>query len=333
MPDRIQQPQRHLKRSSTQFREVACFLSAAALACALSATARSAAQSSASPRDQLQEYVTQLQANPSDDALRTKLIQLALTLDPKPTVPDAAAVAAAKGKAIFADATSPDDLKAAAAAFAQASSLAPWVPDYYYNEGLALDTAKQYDDAIHALNFYLLAAPHASDATDVRGKIEAIQYDKESAAKQAELQAEQGAQAAEEQQRQFASRLIGTWKLSEGGDAYNIYALSINDGNTFHLNWTGYNPGSVGGHSPFTSSEYVGKIAGGQIAGSWSDSGALPAGFCGNREYSFQETGTFTASVSDDGQSLVINKSGTFVTFAPCRLTHKSDQAEVFKKD
>lgn len=148
------------------------------------ATSLCPAQSDQSPREQLQQYVTQLQANPSDDALRTKIIQLALTLDPKPAVPDQAAIDAAKGKTIFASATTPDDMKAAAAAFAQASNEAPWVPDYYYNEGSALEKAKQYDNAIHALKFYLVAAPNASDANEVRGRIEAIKYQKEKATQQ-----------------------------------------------------------------------------------------------------------------------------------------------------
>ncbi|HEV2135783.1 MAG TPA: hypothetical protein VGR47_16215 [Terracidiphilus sp.] len=133
---------------------------------------------SPTPRDQLQQYVTQLQADPSNDALRTKIIKLALTLDPKPAVPEEAQAADGKAKTIFAHATTPDDVKAAAAAFAQASQVAPWVSDYYFNEAAAAEKAAQYDEAIHALNFYLVAAPDAPDAGAVRGRIEGIKYTK-----------------------------------------------------------------------------------------------------------------------------------------------------------
>ncbi|HEV2135785.1 MAG TPA: hypothetical protein VGR47_16225 [Terracidiphilus sp.] len=163
-------------------------------------------------REQLQQYVAQLQANPTDDALRTKIIQLALTLDPKPAATQDAAVDAAKGKTIFASAGSTDDMKAAAAAFAQASLLAPWMPDYYYNEGLAFEKAKQFDDAIHALNFYLLAAPNAADAADVRGKIEGIKYEKESSARQE--QAEEAINA-RQKEAELRDAINGTWSLEE----------------------------------------------------------------------------------------------------------------------
>lgn len=173
-------------------------------------------QATTSPRERLQQYVTQLQASPSDDALRTKIIQLALSLDPRPAVPQDAAIDAAKGKTIFASATTPDDMKAAAAAFAQASNEAPWVPDYYYNEGLALEKAKQYDGAISALNFYLLAAPNAADAADVRGKIEGIRYDEQ------KLAADQQADM-----EHRAERFVGRWGDNTGRFVLEIRLNSI----------------------------------------------------------------------------------------------------------
>jgi ankyrin repeat protein len=176
-------------------------------------------------------YCSDAQRNPDDSDLRQQIIKLALTLDPKPTVPDAAAVAAAKGKTIFTNASSPDDLKAAAAAYADASVLAPWVADYYYNEGLALETAKQYDDAIHVLNFYLIAAPSASDANDVRGRIEGIKYEKEKAANQTAPQATsvspppQSGNApvsAENNVESNPENLSGNWDCQSGCDSATV---------------------------------------------------------------------------------------------------------------
>jgi hypothetical protein len=135
-----------------------------------------------SPREQLNQYVADLRKNPADDALREKIIKLALMLNPKPAVPEEATVAAAKGKTIFthaSDTGSHEDLKVAADAFAKASLLAPWVPDYYFNEAAALEKAGQFDNAVRALNFYLMAAPNAPDAGEVRGRIEGINYQKQ----------------------------------------------------------------------------------------------------------------------------------------------------------
>lgn len=146
--------------------------------CVTSAAAQ-AGQPQQGPRGQLAQYVAELRKSPSD-ALREKTIKLALTLDPKPAIPEDAVVAAAKGKTIFehaAETGSKDDLKAAAGAFANASALAPWVPDYYFNQGSALEKGGQLDDAVRAFNFYLMAAPNAPDASDVRGRIQGILYD------------------------------------------------------------------------------------------------------------------------------------------------------------
>jgi cytochrome c6 len=191
------------------------------------------AQESAAPssREQLSQYVAQLQKNPSDDDLRGKIIKLALTLDPKPAIPDDAAVAAAKGKTIFTNASSPDDLKAAAAAYADASNLAPWVPDYYYNEGLALEKAGQFDDAITALNVYLMAAPDASDTNDVRGRIEGIKYEKEKAANRAvrqtvakspQLQSGDIPASAENNGQTSPESLSGNWDCQSGCDSATV---------------------------------------------------------------------------------------------------------------
>ncbi len=203
------------------FTRRAVHVAAAILLCTFYSVAQQPAN--LSPREQLQQYVTQLQASPSDDALRTKIIQLALTLDPKPAVPEEAAVADGKAKTIFSHATSPDDLKAAAAAFAQASLLAPWVPDYYFNEGAALEKAGQFDDAIRAFSFYLLAAPNASDAGEVKGKIEGIKFEEQKSAQQKAEQAARAQEIARENARKFAGR----WHWLGSGRPFSDVALTI----------------------------------------------------------------------------------------------------------
>ncbi len=185
----------------------------------------SARSSHVSLRAQLAQLVTQLQSDPSDDALREQIIQLALKLHPKPAVPAEAIEAAAKGKVIFDSITTPADAKAAATAYAQASLLAPWVPQFYYNQGVALEKAGQFDDAVHALNLYLTAAPNASDADAVRGRIDAIGYEKQKEAQATQRAAQQQMEAA---QAKFAQEFGGKWcgTGSAGQGTYKVPAQS-----------------------------------------------------------------------------------------------------------
>jgi hypothetical protein len=56
------------------------------------------------PREQLKQYVGDLQKNPSDDALREKIIKLGLTLDPKPAIPSEVQEYLGRGGQAFEDA-------------------------------------------------------------------------------------------------------------------------------------------------------------------------------------------------------------------------------------
>ena len=136
-------------------------------------------------RQEFEQYIAELQKNPSDDALREKIIKLALTLEPMPMVPQDAEAANGKAKTIFAHASTPDDLKAATAEFARASQLAPWVAGFYFNAGEAYEQASQLDEAVKALKFYLMAAPNAPDAGEVRGRIEGLRFEKDKSARKA----------------------------------------------------------------------------------------------------------------------------------------------------
>lgn len=295
------------------------------------------AQQTPSPREQLAQYVADLQKNPSDDVLREKIIKLALTLEPKPAVPDEAVVAAAKGKTIFTHAAktgSKDDLKAAADAFAKASLLAPWVPDYYFNQSSTFEKAGLYDDAIRALNLYLMAAPNASDASDVRGKIEGIKYEKESTAKEGQQAAERQAEDLAERQQHFLHSLVGTWKVSQSGGLSDSYSFSTTGGNAFRIDWTAYDPGQTGFQSGTISIKLLGTIVGYQVSGSYSYSYMVPRGYpCPGQH---KMNGTFTGSVSEDGQTLIIDRvlSGVSPDFSSggCRDVSDQHTHEVFKK-
>jgi hypothetical protein len=129
------------------------------------------------PAEQLKRYLAELQHNPGDEALRTRIITLALTLDPKPPTPDAAWEASGKGGFLLENGKTMPDFAAGAAAFGQASLLAPWVPDFYFNQGVLLERAERYPEAIKAFRWYVTAAPGGDDRSDVLvriGRLEAM---------------------------------------------------------------------------------------------------------------------------------------------------------------
>jgi hypothetical protein len=127
--------------------------------------------------EQLKQYLEQLRQNPGDDGLRSRTIALALTINPKPPTPDAAYEASGKGGFLLENGKEASDFVSGAAAFGQAALLAPWVPDFYFNEGVLLERAERYQEAIKAFRWYVAAAPSGDDRTDVLvriGRLEAI---------------------------------------------------------------------------------------------------------------------------------------------------------------
>lgn len=134
------------------------------------------------PRDQLRQYVTELQKNPFDDKLRERIIKLALTLQPPPAVPPEADEFAGRGLSAFKQATSDSDFDGVALAFSKASSLAPWASDYYFNQAVAYEKAHKVDSAIKCFQWYLMAAPEAKDAKSIRVRIGALKFAAEKAA-------------------------------------------------------------------------------------------------------------------------------------------------------
>jgi tetratricopeptide (TPR) repeat protein len=175
-----------------------------------------------SPREQLTQYIADLQRTPNDDALREKIIKLALTLDPKPIAPAEVDELAGRGKYILDHASSDTDFAAAADAFAKASLLAPWIPDYYFDQASLLEKAKRYPDAVKNYELYLMAAPNAQDAKGVREKIGGLKYQIEQKQVADATQRQQQDAARErydEQQREqqeLQSLWSGIWRITGG---------------------------------------------------------------------------------------------------------------------
>lgn len=52
----------------------------------------------------------------------------------------------------------------------------PWWPEAYFNRGLLLEDRGSYAETVQSLKLYLLAAPNATDATQVQQKIYMLEY-------------------------------------------------------------------------------------------------------------------------------------------------------------
>lgn len=159
----------------------------------------------ATPQQTLLQYVSDLQKSPSDDALRQKIIALVQTMPVKPKPSEDVLEAVGRASYAIKNATSDADFATAAEAFGKASQLAPWVTEYYFNQGVAYEKAKRFDDAIAAFHWYLIADPNAKDADQVRERIGGLKYAKEKAVE------EQSKRQQEEQQQ--------AWEASPEGRA------------------------------------------------------------------------------------------------------------------
>lgn len=181
------------------------------------------------PHEQLQQMVEQLQKTPNDNALREKIIKLAPTLKPSPTLPDAAITFEGRAQFAFKNAKSPDDFLAAAQEYEKAVAAAPWVPGYYADLCTIYEKADRFEDAKRHCKFYLSGLRDPAQMTDVKRRIAGLEFGIEKAEKTNSPQAREAA----EQQAAVApvQRLEGDWYRDiTSGDAShsgNIYLVTL----------------------------------------------------------------------------------------------------------
>jgi tetratricopeptide (TPR) repeat protein len=138
-----------------------------------------AAKKQSSGPDVLLQYIDDLKKNPGDNLLREKIIKLAQSTKPMPAVPEEAERNMARGTAFAQKATDNAGYKKAVVEFEAAANTAPWLALAYYNLGVMQEKAGAYVEAIQSLKFYLMAAPDAKNARDVKNKIYALEVDAE----------------------------------------------------------------------------------------------------------------------------------------------------------
>lgn len=135
----------------------------------------------------------------ANQLLREKIIALVQKLKPPPAVPEEAERHMARGRAAVKAARDPKDFEDAIREFRAALRLAPWLPEGYYNLGVVQDKAAHFADAIANLKLYLLAAPDAPDAKQVRDLIFEAEYRRDKAEKEAAAKQEEEARNRAEQ--------------------------------------------------------------------------------------------------------------------------------------
>jgi len=168
-------------------------------------------------REALTHYVAALrqaiEGSDVDQRLREKAIAVVRKLKPAPAVPNEVIDHEGRAEAAVKSATKKEDFLDAASEYRKALRLAPWLAQDYFNLGVVLEKAGSFDEALRSFKLYLLAAPSAQDATEVRKKIAGLQYEIEKAEKErARAEEQQRAQVRTEQERrQTLSWLSGTW--------------------------------------------------------------------------------------------------------------------------
>lgn len=202
------------------------------------------AQDSASPREQLKQYVADLQKSPDDQTLREKIIKLALTLDPKPATPEDAERFMARGQAALEIAKESKGYAESIAEFQKAALAAPWLGNVYYNLGFVQEKAGDYAAALRNLKLYLLATPNASDEKEVKALIYKIEYKQEQVVKEASPEAV--AEREKQKEQEFIKSLDGarfTRKSELRSDTGELWYASIDSviitGNKFVDGYTG----------------------------------------------------------------------------------------------
>ena len=131
-----------------------------------------------SPREQLQQMVEQLKKTPMDNALRERIIKLAVEIKPAPAVPEEAERRMVRGAVAFKSATAVAGYQDAAKEYEQATLVAPWYGDAYYNLGVAQDKAGNYKTALRSLKLALLTSP---DSKEIKALIYEVEYRDEKA--------------------------------------------------------------------------------------------------------------------------------------------------------
>ncbi len=199
------------------------------------ATAVQSQDTTQSSREMFRRYVADLQKNPSDNTLREKIIKLSLQLNPPPAVPEEANRHFVRGETFVKEAKTKPDYELAVNEYRQTLLMAPWWGDAYYDLGVALESAEDFDGAVIQFKLYLLSNPGEKEASEAHTRVYAIEAKKELASKRA-AEEERATQAQEVEKRRAAeeeekkaheANFVGNWRRPNGRGGPLIVFLKI----------------------------------------------------------------------------------------------------------
>jgi tetratricopeptide (TPR) repeat protein len=217
---------------------------------------------SSNAQQTLSQYISKIQKNPNDNALREKIIRHVQGMRPVPTIPEEARRYFVKATTLQKGAKDIGGYGLAVNAYNEALLIAPWWPEAYYNLSLALEQSGRFDDAAGALKLYLLTNPGSPDVRAAQDRIYALEAKKEMAqaeklAKEAGVKArESSPEAIAERKRQQEQKLVksldgAVYTLTESGGF--LQRIEIKDGEG---DWKIFNNNMLGHH---TKSVIVGR--------------------------------------------------------------------------
>lgn len=148
-----------------------------------------------SPQDTLNQYISDLQKNPSDYALREKIVKLAQEMKPAPAIPEAAREHYVMAATFVEKAKDNSGYERAIEQYKTALLAAPWWADAYKKLAISQKAAAHYDDAIASLNLYILTQP--ADTRDAQDEIYKLKALKQSAGEDEKRQREEQQRARE----------------------------------------------------------------------------------------------------------------------------------------
>ena len=257
-------------------------------------------------------YQAGVDAKNSDlaDNLRLKIFSVVGKLHPLPAIPDEARRFSMRGKTAIQDAGNASDFADAAKEFGMALRLAPWWAEVYFNRAVAYEKAGQLPDAVQSLKWYLLAAPDAADADNVKDRIYALEFRLEKTQKEANVQQEAEEQrrkaGEEEKQRRSAqtekvqNSLPGSW-VTPPLDTYSnhyYYGITTN-GTAITITLQNEDYGDRVVVAPAYQSSFKGTMSDYTISGTWENSikeGAIS-------QYPFSGT------ISPDGDTITLTST------------------------
>lgn len=170
-----------------------------------------------SPREQLRQLAEQLQKSPGDNALRERIVKLGAQIKPAPAVPEDARRAFVRANTTMSDAKGADDYGRAVQLYREASLIAPWWGDPYFNLSKAQELRQDFSDAIAALRLFILSAPPADDLRKALDYVYALEERRDRGAKEGDAKRqEQGREPA------LLSKVSCPWQNGDGSTMITV---------------------------------------------------------------------------------------------------------------